>query len=120
MRVAITGAGIAGPTLAYWLNHSHHEVVLIEAAPRRQRGGGPTGKYGNRGSRASHSTLDLAVVGGLLMHRSVAQTGYPLSLKQRSACAGVAGRIHTRSLTENLPVLRRAVCAAGKPKRHRP
>src|SRR6266511_2647066 len=39
MRIAINGAGIAGPTLAYWLHQSGHEVVLIEAAPQLRSGG---------------------------------------------------------------------------------
>ncbi len=39
MRIAINGAGIAGPTLAYWLQRSGHEVLLVEEAPR-PRGGG--------------------------------------------------------------------------------
>ena len=39
MRVAISGAGIAGPALAYWLLGSGHEVVLIEKAPRFRTGG---------------------------------------------------------------------------------
>ena len=33
MRIIINGAGIAGPTLAYWLRKAGHEVVLVEAAP---------------------------------------------------------------------------------------
>jgi 2-polyprenyl-6-methoxyphenol hydroxylase-like FAD-dependent oxidoreductase len=39
MRIAISGAGIAGPTLAYWLQRSGHEVLLVEAAPALRRGG---------------------------------------------------------------------------------
>jgi len=39
MRIIINGAGIAGPTLAYWLRKSGHEVVLVEAAPQLRRGG---------------------------------------------------------------------------------
>jgi 2-polyprenyl-6-methoxyphenol hydroxylase-like FAD-dependent oxidoreductase len=39
MRVAINGAGIAGPSLAYWLDRSGHEVVLIERAPQFRTGG---------------------------------------------------------------------------------
>ena len=39
MRVAINGAGIAGPSLAYWLQRGGHEVVLIEKAPRFRTGG---------------------------------------------------------------------------------
>ena len=30
MRVLIVGAGIAGPTLAYWLQRSGHEVTIVE------------------------------------------------------------------------------------------
>ena len=39
MRVLIVGAGIAGPTLAYWLRHAGHEPTLVEHAPRLRRGG---------------------------------------------------------------------------------
>jgi 2-polyprenyl-6-methoxyphenol hydroxylase-like FAD-dependent oxidoreductase len=39
MRIIINGAGIAGPTLAYWLREGGHEVLLIEAAPRLRSGG---------------------------------------------------------------------------------
>jgi 2-polyprenyl-6-methoxyphenol hydroxylase-like FAD-dependent oxidoreductase len=39
MRIAINGAGIAGPTLAYWLRRSGHEVLLVEHAPRPRTGG---------------------------------------------------------------------------------
>jgi 2-polyprenyl-6-methoxyphenol hydroxylase-like FAD-dependent oxidoreductase len=39
MKIAISGAGIAGPTLAWWLRHYGHEPVLIEAAPTLRNGG---------------------------------------------------------------------------------
>jgi 2-polyprenyl-6-methoxyphenol hydroxylase-like FAD-dependent oxidoreductase len=39
MRIIINGAGIAGPTLAYWLRKVGHEVLLVEAAPALRRGG---------------------------------------------------------------------------------
>lgn len=39
MRIAISGAGVAGPTLAYWLLKGGCEVTLIEAAPRLRTGG---------------------------------------------------------------------------------
>jgi 2-polyprenyl-6-methoxyphenol hydroxylase-like FAD-dependent oxidoreductase len=41
MRIAINGAGIAGPTLAYWLTQSRpgHDVLLIEEAPALRTGG---------------------------------------------------------------------------------
>ena len=39
MRIIINGAGIAGPTLAYWLRTSGHEVLLVESAPQLRSGG---------------------------------------------------------------------------------
>ena len=39
MRVLISGAGIAGPTLAYWLAHYGFTPTIIETAPRLRTGG---------------------------------------------------------------------------------
>src|SRR6516225_6045178 len=39
MTIIINGAGIAGPTLAYWLRKAGHEVVLVEVAPQLRTGG---------------------------------------------------------------------------------
>lgn len=39
MRVLISGAGIAGPTLAFWLERYGIEVTLVEKAPRLRTGG---------------------------------------------------------------------------------
>ncbi|OBG63221.1 hypothetical protein A9X03_14880 [Mycobacterium sp. E1715] len=39
MKIAVVGAGIAGPTLAYWLSRYGHEPTLIEKAPRLRTGG---------------------------------------------------------------------------------
>lgn len=39
MKIAIVGAGIAGPTLAYWLSRYGHHPTLIERAPRLRTGG---------------------------------------------------------------------------------
>lgn len=39
LRIAINGVGIAGPTLAYWLRRSGHEVLLVEESPRLREGG---------------------------------------------------------------------------------
>jgi 2-polyprenyl-6-methoxyphenol hydroxylase-like FAD-dependent oxidoreductase len=39
MRIAINGAGIAGPTLAYWLSDAGHQVLLIDDAPALRTGG---------------------------------------------------------------------------------
>jgi 2-polyprenyl-6-methoxyphenol hydroxylase-like FAD-dependent oxidoreductase len=39
MRVLISGAGIAGPTLAYWLAHYGLRPTIVEVAPRLRTGG---------------------------------------------------------------------------------
>ena len=39
MKIAINGAGVAGPTLAWWLQHYGHQAVLFENAPRLRTGG---------------------------------------------------------------------------------
>lgn len=39
MKVLIVGAGIAGPTLAYWLLRSGHEVTIVEHASELRKGG---------------------------------------------------------------------------------
>ncbi len=39
MKVLISGAGIAGPTLAYWLAHHGFEPTLLESAPALRTGG---------------------------------------------------------------------------------
>jgi 2-polyprenyl-6-methoxyphenol hydroxylase-like FAD-dependent oxidoreductase len=39
MKIAINGAGVAGPALAYWLRRSGHEPTLIEKSPHFRSGG---------------------------------------------------------------------------------
>ena len=39
MKIAINGAGVAGPALAYWLHRGGHEPILIERAPHFRAGG---------------------------------------------------------------------------------
>lgn len=39
MRIAINGAGVAGPALAFWLRRGGHEVTLIEQAESLRAGG---------------------------------------------------------------------------------
>ena len=39
MRVLISGAGVAGPTLAFWLLRNGFTPVLVESAPRLRTGG---------------------------------------------------------------------------------
>ena len=39
MEVLISGMGIAGPTLAYWLLRAGHRPVIVELAPQLRQGG---------------------------------------------------------------------------------
>jgi 2-polyprenyl-6-methoxyphenol hydroxylase-like FAD-dependent oxidoreductase len=39
VKLAINGTGVAGPTLAYWLQRFGHEPVLFEKAPALRTGG---------------------------------------------------------------------------------
>ncbi len=39
MRVLISGAGVAGPTLAYWLLHHGFTPTIVEASPHLRTGG---------------------------------------------------------------------------------
>ncbi len=39
MKVLIVGAGIAGPTTAFWLNKAGHDITIVEHAPQLRRGG---------------------------------------------------------------------------------
>ena len=39
MKIAISGAGVAGPSLAHWLHRTGHEPTLIERAPHFRTGG---------------------------------------------------------------------------------
>ncbi len=39
MRIVISGAGVAGPALAYWLLKGNHEIIMVEKAPKFRNGG---------------------------------------------------------------------------------
>ncbi|MBX3480743.1 MAG: FAD-binding domain [Caulobacter sp.] len=39
MRIAVSGAGVAGPTVAWWLAKAGHDITLIEVAPAFRAGG---------------------------------------------------------------------------------
>ena len=39
MKILISGAGIAGSTLAYWLAHYGFEVTIVEKSPELRTGG---------------------------------------------------------------------------------
>ncbi|MEV4833374.1 FAD-dependent monooxygenase [Nonomuraea sp. NPDC049486] len=46
MDVLISGAGVAGPALAYWLRHHGFTPTVVERAPRVRAGGGVAGLRG--------------------------------------------------------------------------
>ncbi len=68
MRIAINGAGVAGPTLAYWLAESGHEVLLVEESPRLRSGGYVIDFWG--------AGYDIAEKMGLLPR--ILELGYPV------------------------------------------
>ena len=39
VKILFVGAGIAGPTLAYWLKRIGHGPAIVESAPGLRRGG---------------------------------------------------------------------------------
>lgn len=39
MKIAISGAGVAGAALAHWLHRTGHTPTLIEQAPQFRTGG---------------------------------------------------------------------------------
>ena len=40
MRILVSGASIAGPVLAYWLNRCGYAVTVVERAPALRKTGG--------------------------------------------------------------------------------
>jgi 2-polyprenyl-6-methoxyphenol hydroxylase-like FAD-dependent oxidoreductase len=41
MRILVSGASLAGPSLAFWLVRAGHEVTVVERASRPRQGGSP-------------------------------------------------------------------------------
>lgn len=79
MRIAISGAGIAGPTLAWWLARDGHEITLIEKAESFRTGGYVIDFWG--------VGYDVAEKMGLLS--SIREAGYQID---RVSCVGDDGR----------------------------
>jgi 2-polyprenyl-6-methoxyphenol hydroxylase-like FAD-dependent oxidoreductase len=65
-KVLISGAGIAGPTLAYWLSRYGFNPTLIERAPALRTGGFVMDFWGG-GFRCggTHATRPATRAGGL-------------------------------------------------------
>lgn len=96
MRVLIIGAGIAGSTLAYWLQRAGHEPTLLELAPTLRRGGYLIDFWGTGFDVAER----MGVVPRLLEEgyklteaRDVASDGHKIaSLDPQRFVAGTSGR----------------------------
>ncbi|MDN6747790.1 MAG: FAD-binding domain [Brevibacterium sp.] len=96
MRVLIVGAGIAGSTLAYWLQRAGHEPTLLERAPALRRGGYLIDFWGTGFDVAER----MGIVPRLLHEgyqlteaRDVASDGHQLaSLDPQRLVAGASGR----------------------------
>jgi 2-polyprenyl-6-methoxyphenol hydroxylase-like FAD-dependent oxidoreductase len=68
MKVLISGAGIAGPCLAYWLRHHGFEPTIVERAPHLRTGGYIVDFWG--------AGFDVADRMGIV--RRILQKGYPM------------------------------------------
>lgn len=66
MRVLISGASLAGPSLAFWLVRAGHEVTVVERAAQPRRGGSPIDVRG--------AAVDVADRMGLLPAIAAART----------------------------------------------
>ncbi len=107
MRVIINGAGIAGPTRAYWLREGGHEVLLVEAAPQL-RGGGYVIDFWGVG-------YDIAEKMGLLPR--IRELGYQVREmrivdRHGRKCGGLSTDVVGRKLNGRFTTLRRSDLAA--------
>jgi 2-polyprenyl-6-methoxyphenol hydroxylase-like FAD-dependent oxidoreductase len=107
MRIVINGAGIAGPTLAYWLRESGHEVLLVEEAPNLRLGGYVIDFWG--------VGYDIAEKMGLLPR--VRELGYQVREvrfvdRQGRKCGGFSTDVFGRMTNGRFTSLRRSDLAA--------
>lgn len=87
MRILVSGAGVAGPVLAYWLTKHGFSVTAVERAPTLRRNGG-------RAVDLFRATAHAEYVPAEVSHRgsAVSSLTYPLLR------AGPAGREWRASL----------------------
>jgi 2-polyprenyl-6-methoxyphenol hydroxylase-like FAD-dependent oxidoreductase len=108
MRIIINGAGIAGPTLAYWLRKAGHEVVLVETAPHLRTGGYVIDFWG--------VGYDVAEKMGLLprLHRVGYQVREVRFVDRRGRkCGGIPVHAVSRMVAGRFTTLRRSDLAAA-------
>ena len=107
MRTVINGAGIAGPTLAYWLRQAGHEVLLVEAAPQLRSGGYAIDFWG--------VGYDIAEKMGLLPR--IRELGYQVREvrfvdRHGRKCGGLSTEMVSRMLNGRYTTVRRSDIAA--------
>lgn len=112
MRVLIVGAGIAGPTLAYWLHRLGHEPTLVEVAPAARCGGYLVDFWGAGFDVAERMGIvpELRCSGYRLTEvRAVGRDGQRISSFAPSAFVGTGDRYVTIARSD----LASAVCGAS-------
>jgi 2-polyprenyl-6-methoxyphenol hydroxylase-like FAD-dependent oxidoreductase len=94
MKVLIVGAGIAGPTLAYWLLRAGHEATLVERAPELRRGGYLVDFWGAGFDVAERMGIvpQLRRLGYVLEARAVDRDGHRIASIKPSAILGSTQR----------------------------
>jgi len=94
MRVLISGAGIAGPTLAWWLNRFGMSVTIVEQSPALRTGGYVVDFWGSGFEVAERMGLLPAIVeGGYHVRelRAVGPTGRTIAAMPASAVGAAMG-----------------------------
>lgn len=87
MRIAISGAGVAGTALAYWLYRTGHTVTVIEHAPQFRTGGYMIDFWG----------VGYAVTRRMGIEAQIRDAGYQVQSVQS---VGPDGRVHAALQTE--------------------
>ncbi len=80
MKILISGAGIAGPSVAFWLQQHGFQPTIVERAPRLRAGGYIIDFWG--------AGFDVADRMGLVPQ--ILQRGYRFRRSERSTSAGSA------------------------------
>ncbi len=107
LKIAISGAGVAGPTLAYWLRRGGHAPILIESAPTLRTQGYMIDFWG----------VGYDVAGRMGVLPAIRSAGYPLQevryVDGRGRCAGrISAQTMSRELGDRFTSLPRGDLAA--------
>jgi 2-polyprenyl-6-methoxyphenol hydroxylase-like FAD-dependent oxidoreductase len=79
-KVLISGAGIAGPVLAYWLSRCGYAPTVVERAPELRIGGHPVDLWGSAVEVAER----MGVLPALQAERTMTDVGVMISPKHRA------------------------------------